>query len=208
MNSNFVGRFLIATILSPIILLLIFLGDNFFIFLILLLFFIGMYEIDKLKKTLSKIIIFFIFLYFLYSCLKIENLPNGKTYLYFILIVTWLSDLGGYIVGKTVGGKKIGVISPNKTFSGMFGSILFSYISIFFIEYYNIFSFENLALQLLILTLLSFIVILGDLFFSYLKRINNVKDYSKLLGAHGGLFDRIDGLIFLTIFFGIILEFK
>jgi len=206
MNSNFINRFLIATIIGPIILLLIFLGNNYFLFLILFLFFVGIYEIIILKNTLSKIIIFFIFLYFLYSCLKIENLTNGKTYLYFILFVTWLSDLGGYVVGKSVGGRKIGIISPNKTFSGMFGSILFSYISIFFIEYYKMFSFESLISQLIIITLSSLIVIIGDLFFSYLKRINNIKDYSKILGGHGGLFDRIDGLIFLTIFFNIFID--
>ena len=206
MNSNFINRFLIATIIGPIILLLIFLGNNYFLFLILFIFFVGIYEIIILKNTLSKIIIFFIFLYFLYSCLKIENLTNGKTYLYFILFVTWLSDLGGYVVGKSVGGRKIGIISPNKTFSGMFGSILFSYISIFFIEYYKIFSFESLISQLIIITLSSLIVIIGDLFFSYLKRINNIKDYSKILGGHGGLFDRIDGLIFLTIFFNIFID--
>jgi len=206
MNSNFINRFLIATIIGPIILLLIFLGNNYFLFLILFLFFVGIYEIIILKNTLSKIIIFFIFLYFLYSCLKIENLTNGKTYLYFILFVTWLSDLGGYVVGKSVGGRKIGIISPNKTFSGMFGSILFSYISIFFIEYYKIFSFESLISQLIIITFSSLIVIIGDLFFSYLKRINNIKDYSKILGGHGGLFDRIDGLIFLTIFFNIFID--
>jgi len=206
MNSNFINRFLIATIIGPTILLLIFLGNNYFLFLILFLFFVGIYEIIILKNTLSKIIIFFIFLYFLYSCLKIENLTNGKTYLYFILFVTWLSDLGGYVVGKSVGGRKIGIISPNKTFSGMFGSILFSYISIFFIEYYKMFSFESLISQLIIITLSSLIVIIGDLFFSYLKRINNIKDYSKILGGHGGLFDRIDGLIFLTIFFNIFID--
>jgi len=139
MNSNFINRFLIATIVGPIILLLIFLGNNYFFFLILFIFLVGTYEIIILKNTLSKIIIFFIFFYFLYSCLKIENLTNGKTYLYFILFVTWLSDLGGYVVGKSVGGRKIGIISPNKTFSGMLGSILFSYLSIFFIKYYKIF---------------------------------------------------------------------
>ena len=68
------------------------------------------------------------------------------------------------------------------------------------------FSFESLISQLIIITFSSLIVIIGDLFFSYLKRINNIKDYSKILGGHGGLFDRIDGLIFLTIFFNIFID--
>lgn len=207
MNTNLVSRILIGVTVGPIILILIFLGSNYFLFLILLLFLIGFYEIIKLKDKLSKIFISFIFLLFLYSCLKIESLPNGKIYIYFILLVTWLSDLGGYIIGKTVGGKRIGIISPNKTYSGMLGSILFSFFSIFFIEYYKVFLYESFIYQLILVTFSSIIVIFGDLFFSYFKRINNIKDYSKLLKGHGGLFDRIDGLTFLTIFFYLFIEF-
>ena len=114
-----------------------------------------------------------------------------------ILIICIFSDIGGYVFGKTIGGKKLTKISPNKTISGSFGSFFFSIFPIIFINLYNI---ETTFLELNLVNILfslfvSLICQLGDLFFSYFKRLNNKKNTSNLLPGHGGLLDRIDGLV-------------
>jgi len=128
--------------------------------------------------------------------------------LFFILLITSLSDTGGYVIGKIFGKKKIGIISANKTIEGFVGSVLFSQFGFIYINYYSSLFFDNNLLNFLLLIFMTIIVIIGDLFFSYIKRINNIKDYSKILKGHGGLFDRIDGLIFCTIFFNLLFDLK
>ena len=114
-----------------------------------------------------------------------------------ILIICIFSDVGGYVFGKTIGGKKLTKISPNKTISGSVGSFIFSILPIIFIHLSNIkASFLELNLLNIIFSLfVSLICQLGDLFFSYFKRLNNKKNTSNLLPGHGGLLDRIDGLV-------------
>ena len=114
-----------------------------------------------------------------------------------ILIICIFSDVGGYVFGKTIGGKKLTKISPNKTISGSVGSFIFSILPIIFIHLSNIeASFLELNLANIMFSLfVSLICQLGDLFFSYFKRLNNKKNTSNLLPGHGGLLDRIDGLV-------------
>ena len=114
-----------------------------------------------------------------------------------ILIICIFSDIGGYVVGKTIGGKKLTKISPNKTISGSIGSFIFSMLPLIFIYLFNIETmFFKLNLVNIFFSLfVSLICQIGDLFFSYFKRLNNKKDTSNLLPGHGGLLDRIDGLI-------------
>ena len=114
-----------------------------------------------------------------------------------ILIICIFSDVGGYVFGKTIGGKKLTKISPNKTISGSVGSFIFSILPIIFINLSNIEStFLKLNLENILFSLfVSLICQLGDLFFSYFKRLNNKKNTSNLLPGHGGLLDRIDGLV-------------
>ena len=121
--------------------------------------------------------------------------------MYFILIIAWLSDSGGYIFGKFFRGPKINLISPNKTYTGFFGSIALSQFSIIFLIYYNIFDNYNFFEKMFLVFTLSITVIFGDLLFSYFKRVEKIKDYSNILPGHGGLLDRIDGLITLTILY-------
>jgi len=203
MNSNFKQRTLFSITFAPIVLLAIFFGNIYFNILLFIILIIGLYEIQKLKNLNTKIIIFILFFYFLYSCLNLNNQSNGKNLIFLLLIITWLSDIGGYMFGKFFGGKKIGYISPNKTYTGIFGSILFSQFSQIYIYYFNLFSNENNLYKFIFIFTSCFFVIIGDLVFSYIKRLNKIKDYSNMLKGHGGLFDRIDGLIFLTIIFNI-----
>jgi len=126
--------------------------------------------------------------------------------IYWILLSTFLSDIGGYVFGKTFKGKKLTKISPNKTYSGSIGSIIFSILSLpslsivqnlfFNDEIVNFYSFKYFFLTVLI----SIICQSGDLFVSYWKRRAGLKNISNILPGHGGVLDRIDGLIFVLIF--------
>ena len=110
------------------------------------------------------------------------------------------SDIGGYILGKTIGGKKLTKISPNKTISGSLGSFCFSILPL--LLFYNFdqskysYSINNFLLCLEI----SLVCQLGDLFISYLKRKAKVKDTGRILPGHGGILDRVDGMIFAISF--------
>jgi len=121
----------------------------------------------------------------------------GLNFFLFILLICIFSDVGGYIFGKTLGGKKLTKISPNKTISGSIGSFIFSILPLIFIKLSNIEeSFLELNLvNIIFILFVSLICQLGDLFFSYFKRLNNKKNTSNLLPGHGGLLDRIDGLV-------------
>ena len=116
-----------------------------------------------------------------------------------ILLICIFSDIGGYVIGKSVGGKKLTKISPNKTVSGSLGSFVFALIPIIFIFlYFDIVHNYELDYGILIVFtfLTSFICQAGDLFISFFKRKAKVKDTGTILPGHGGLLDRIDGIIF------------
>ena len=117
-----------------------------------------------------------------------------KIYLLYTILVAILTDIGGIFFGKLFKGKKLSIISPNKTISGSAGSFLSSLILIpIFIQYLNEFDTIHLIFITLLISLISQ---MGDLFISYLKRKANVKDTSDILPGHGGFLDRIDGIIF------------
>ena len=119
---------------------------------------------------------------------------NLKVYLLYSILVAILSDLGGIICGKIFKGKKLTKISPNKTISGSIGSFIFSILLIPF--FYKGQIDESLLNMLFITIIISLTSQLGDLFISLLKRKAKVKDTSDLLPGHGGVLDRIDGIIF------------
>tara|TARA_Y100000815_G_scaffold76546_1_gene65516 strand:- start:32 stop:706 length:675 start_codon:yes stop_codon:yes gene_type:complete len=120
--------------------------------------------------------------------------------LFFIIVlcICICSDTGGYVFGNIIGGKKLTKISPNKTISGSIGSFIFSILPIFLIDLQNYidinfdFSLKNILFCLIISSACQ----LGDLFISYFKRLNKVKNTGSILPGHGGLLDRIDGIIF------------
>ena len=119
---------------------------------------------------------------------------NLKIYLLYSVLVAIMSDIGGLVCGKIFKGKKLTKISPNKTISGSIGSFIFSTLLIPF--FYKIHIDQNLLNILLITIIISLTSQLGDLFISFLKRKAKVKDTSDLLPGHGGVLDRIDGIIF------------
>ena len=165
------------------------------------LFFLGLYEIYKLNVFIIKILILVSFCLFIYSLYKIRILENGNYYIFTIIFITWLSDVGGYIFGKLFKGPKIKIISPNKTYAGFVGSLLTVQFLIFFLNDLNVNTHLSQILNIFFLFSMTLIVILGDLTFSYFKRVCRIKDFSNIIPGHGGIFDRVDGMIFLTIFF-------
>ena len=127
---------------------------------------------------------------------------NLKMYLLYSVLVAVMSDIGGLVFGKIFKGKKLTKISPNKTISGSIGSLIFSMLLIPF-NFENLFN-ENLLIIFVITIVISITSQLGDLFISILKRKAKVKNTSDILPGHGGILDRIDGIIF-AIPVGIIL---
>ena len=134
-----------------------------------------------------------------------QNQPNVSWNLIFIITICILSDIGGYIFGKTFKGKKLTKISPNKTYSGMYGSFLLTIL--FSLIYSYSISFIDLEIILFTSIVISAICQIGDLFISYLKRKAKLKDTGNILPGHGGLLDRIDGILFALPFGLIIINF-
>jgi len=174
-----------------------------FISLICWLEFINLIKRIWRKKAiiiLPTIISFAVLYLFLYSAYKIKVEESEKAIL-FILLVCMFSDIGGYVVGKSIGGKKLTKISPNKTISGSIGSFLFSLFPIGIFSMLTIITEINLVPtnlndQLIICLILSLACQLGDLIISYFKRLAKIKDTGNILPGHGGMLDRIDGIIF------------
>ena len=127
---------------------------------------------------------------------------NLKMYLQYSVLVAIMSDIGGLVFGKIFKGRKLTKISPNKTISGSIGSLIFSILLIPF--YHESLFNENLQNIFVITVVISVISQLGDLFISYIKRKAKVKNTSDILPGHGGVLDRIDGIIF-AIPFGVYL---
>ena len=115
-----------------------------------------------------------------------------------LILVAWLTDIGGYIFGKIFGGPKLIKISPNKTWSGAFGSLFLSQFA--FLIYYLDPNFKVNTYIFIFQLFLSIVGQIGDILMSYVKRTNNIKDTSNFIPGHGGFLDRVDGLIWVFIF--------
>ena len=148
---------------------------------------------NYLKTVVSFLVLIYIF-YFLWLTIISFQSNDTKIILLYSTLICITSDIGGYCFGKTFKGKKLTKISPNKTISGAIGAIV---CSLLLLIVFN-FTIENINLiKYLILTLaVSSASQLGDIFISYIKRKAKVKNTSDILPGHGGLLDRLDGIIF------------
>tara|TARA_B100001063_G_C16744764_1_gene546836 strand:- start:978 stop:1637 length:660 start_codon:yes stop_codon:yes gene_type:complete len=197
-------RILSSAILIPLCIFFINQGGFIFNISLLILFTMSVYEWIKMNKKI--IFYFFGTLFLSFSFISTFILRNnfeekGQLLIFFLILIGISTDLGGYIFGKLLKGPKFSKISPNKTYSGILGSYI---ISIFFVNFLlqNLSLFYELKLSfniniILLIFILSTISQLGDLVISYFKRLSNLKDTGKLIPGHGGLLDRIDGLIFI-----------
>jgi len=211
-------------ILTSVLFFLLFLFFNFTfffklgLFLITFLVFLEFRNIFKkillksgntnIKFFILNILIFiYIFLIFTISSIELHDKIGSSILFLFIISICILSDIGGYIVGKTIGGKRLTKISPNKTISGTIGSFVFSLFSIILFKF---FFNNNLDVGISLVTfvlLVSLVSQLGDLFVSYLKRMARIKDTGSLLPGHGGFLDRLDGIIFAIPFSYMLIKF-
>ena len=223
MNQEFIKRLFSSIVLIPIALYFVIKGSNFFVFFLCTIFVISVFEWLKLsqKFILAKVLgTFFLFFSFCLAYLLREKF--GLNVFLFIILISIFTDIGGYFFGKIFKGPKISKISPNKTYSGVIGSFIISSVGGFvFLENISI-SLVSIGLlgsydanviflkvyTLLIILIISFISQIGDLTVSYFKRVAKVKDTGKILPGHGGLLDRIDGIIFAVPFSYLILNFN
>ena len=196
--SNFKKRFIISLLAFPIIYILLYqkIFSNFLIFIV---FIFCVYEWNKIfiKKNYIYLLGFLILLVFLISLLKIYNVESYNLKFLWLVLIAWLTDIGGYIFGKLIGGPKLIKISPNKTWSGALGSLILSQFAclIFFLDNSYKINFNIFFYQFL----LSITGQIGDILMSYIKRMNDKKDTSNFIPGHGGFLDRVDGLIWIFI---------
>jgi phosphatidate cytidylyltransferase len=197
--NNFKKRLSVSLLAFPLIYVLLY-QKTLSNLLILIVFLFCIFEWVKIFK--KKNAIFFLGLIvlfvFLLSLLRIYNFEEFNLIFLWLIILTWLSDIGGYIFGKLFGGPKLTQISPNKTWAGAIGSIILSQ-SAFLIFFLN----SNYKFNIIIIFMQLFLSIIGqfgDILMSYVKRKNNKKDTSNFIPGHGGFLDRVDGLIWIIIF--------
>jgi len=200
MIKEFEKRLLSSFILIPIAIFFIIKGSVLFVFFLSILFLITSHEWIKMNKKndLLKYLGISFLLFSFYATFKIRE-ENNLKYFLFIITICIFTDIGGYLFGKVFKGPKLTKISPKKTYTGVFGSFLLSLITgLIFFNYLdiNIVNTDPLPLILLILSI-SLISQIGDLIISYFKRKAKLKDTGKILPGHGGLLDRIDGLVFV-----------
>ena len=206
MKNEAIQRILSSIILIPIALFFIIKGSFFFIFFLTIFFFITSFEWYKMTKNNNFFLFGLVFLILSFlSAFLLRNIYLNDFILVILICVS--SDVGGFVSGKIFKGPKLTKISPNKTYSGMIGSFFLSIIfAFFFTNYYGlIFWTDNLLLITVIL--ISSISQIGDLTVSYFKRMSKIKHTGKLLPGHGGLLDRIDGMIFAIPFAFILFKF-
>ena len=200
MIKEFEKRILSSVILIPIAIFFIIKGSVLFVFFLSVLFLITSHEWIKMNKKndLLKYLGISFLLFSFYATFEIRE-ENNLKYFLFIITICIFTDIGGYLFGKVFKGPKLTKISPKKTYTGVFGSFLLSLITgLIFFNYLdlNIVNTDPLPLILLILSI-SLISQIGDLIISYFKRKAKLKDTGKILPGHGGLLDRIDGLVFV-----------
>ena len=204
MSKETIKRILSSIIIIPIALFFIIKGSIFFIFFLSVCFLIASYEWYNMSKNKQYNIPGHIFLIisFYFAYLWREYIYIDDPYQFLLIILICVStDIGGYTFGKIFKGPKLTKISPNKTYAGVLGGYVFSFSIVFYFLYFELFfKFSLEALfkieGILFIFAVSSISQLGDIIVSYFKRQSKKKDTGNLIPGHGGILDRIDGMIF------------
>ena len=212
--TNLQKRIFTSIIALPLSLFFIFKGGYFLLFFLLSIFFVANYELFSVfRKKTTILFLDLILILSLYSIYYLSDLNEISFYiLLWIIILVVCSDIGGYVFGKIFKWKKLTKISPRKTLSGVFGSFIFSLFSVFIanamLSSNQVIPIDFLDPKFFFLAIIfSLIAQAGDLTISYFKRIEKVKDTGKILPGHGGILDRIDGLMFVVILAFVLINF-
>ena len=196
-NNELSKRIISSLIIIPVALFFIIKGSFLFTSFILICFLISSYEWHKMsnKKPYYLPGLLFLILSFYSAYIIRANDNNSLEFFLYILIVCVSTDIGGYIFGKVFKGPKLIKISPKKTYTGVIGGYLMSIILYYLFKNFN-YGDEINYNDFIFILLISTISQLGDITISYFKRLSKIKDTGKILPGHGGLLDRIDGMIF------------
>ena len=215
MKNELLKRCFTSIILLTVFFFCLFKSQTSWVYLLIFFTVICFYEFYNLLRKILKInLIFILYLclialylyYFQLSLTKIRTEYNENIIL-ILLSVCIFSDIGGYIVGKSIGGPKLTTISPNKTISGAIGSILLAIIGTFSVNILLDVLDQRKIITYVWIIAMSIFCQIGDLFISFLKRKAKVKDTGNILPGHGGILDRVDGLI-IAVPFGILTFFN
>ncbi len=187
-KSKFIRNFIELLIFTIFLLFIFFIGINFevidYINLIFIFFVIFILIKQNFYQHKLFVILIIIFLFNFY-----EIVSNNRNLFYFTIFISFLNDTLAYVFGKLIRGPLIiPSISPKKTISGTLLSFLFISLALFLFNY-----------PLIISIFLSISLFIGDIFFSYIKRLNKLKDFSNILKSHGGILDRLDSMFFFII---------
>tara|TARA_B100000609_G_C17122240_1_gene385601 strand:- start:215 stop:880 length:666 start_codon:yes stop_codon:yes gene_type:complete len=205
MEKELQNRILSSIVAIPLSFFFIIKGSFLFTFFIITIFLATSYEWFMMSKNKSYHYIGYLFLIFsFYTVYSIRNDfgDDGENLVFFLFIflICISTDIGGYIFGKFFKGPKLIKISPNKTYSGMLGGYIFSFIIIFLLFEYSELLFNTntkwLPKVYLHIVIISTVSQIGDIIISYFKRLSKIKDTGKIIPGHGGILDRIDGMIF------------
>ncbi len=211
MNKELTKRIFSSIVLIPITLFFIVKGTLFFNFFLATCFVITLYEWFMMSKNKNYNIFGYFFLIFsFYSAYFIRNeLEKNSLFIFlFIILICISTDIGGYVFGKIFKGPKLIKISPKKTYAGVFGGYFLSLICILiYYNYSEIFYHSAVNFgkdEFFLVIIISTISQIGDIIVSYFKRLSKIKDTGKLIPGHGGILDRIDGIIFALPFYYIL----
>ena len=221
MSQNFLKRTITSIILLSLLFLINFSHQYIFIISILILGIIICTEANNLfsklpiniynrntssfnkfniKLPILNIITFF-YIFFVFCNLSYEiHRSEGPIFFLYVISICFFTDIGGYVFGKIIGGKKLSKISPNKTIAGTFGSFILSIIPLIIVIKFYYLDIEFNITNIIFCLIISLISQLGDLFISLIKRKAKIKDTGNLLPGHGGILDRVDGIIFAVPF--------
>ena len=215
MNKEFKKRIISSVVLLPISLFVIIKGSFLFNLFLVLCFSLTIYEWYMMSKTKHYHLLGYIFIIFsFYSAFYLRNFLDEKSLMIFVitLIICISTDIGGYIFGKILKGPKLTKLSPKKTFSGMFGSFICSFfITFILIENSDLIFGQYIKWKIELFVYIFFSSALsqiGDITISFFKRLSKIKDTGKIIPGHGGILDRIDGIIFVFPFTYIIFKFN
>ena len=216
MKNEIIIRIISSVAILPLVSFFIIKGSFFFLLFLILIFFIASYEWYMMSNKKKYQIPGYLFLICsFYSAYSLRNNfgDDKESLLIFIFILTIciLTDIGGYLFGKIFKGPKLTKLSPNKTYSGMIGGYSFSFLATYIIIensdlFFNISSIWSTKIFIFIL-FISTVSQLGDIIVSYFKRLAKIKDTGKIIPGHGGILDRIDGIIFVFPFIFIMFKY-